>query len=291
MTNPPTPRRCRRILEAHHLDCQGLFPDEIAAELRCARSTVYDYFRDFQTHRAHILRTVAADRLADQVHILSSPETDPDQHRQTVAAARELRLLLTALPRLEAQTPAQPAQPADGLYAILSDPEALRRQYEYGTRVDPDGHHRHIRGPSQGECSLACPACLDRLHHDPDEPRTTQTEPDQPSQNPDQSAPIRTNLDKSGQRNRRSPVPAGNPSKLPRNPARPSRSAPITRSHGTTPSVTSRDTTPKSPGFARCSANRRSGATRPSHSLASAALSPARLPTDNPPPEKGPPCT
>ena len=220
MTNPPTPRRCRRIVEAHHLDCQGLSPEQIAAELRCARSTVYDYFRDFQTHRAHILRTVAADRLADQVHILSSPETDPDQHRQTVAAARELRLLLTALPRLEAQTPpppepAQPAQPADGLYAILSDPEALRRQYEYGTRVDPDGHHRHIRGPSQGECTLACPACLDRLHHDPDEPGSTGTEPEQPSQNPDQSAPIRTNLDKSGQRNGRSPVPGRKSSKTP----------------------------------------------------------------------------
>ena len=31
MPNPPTPRRCRRILEAHHLDCQAR-PSELIAE-------------------------------------------------------------------------------------------------------------------------------------------------------------------------------------------------------------------------------------------------------------------
>ena len=213
-TNPPTPRRCRRILEAHHLDCQGLPPDEIADRLGCARSTVYNYFRDFQRHRAHILRSVAADRLADQVQRLTQPTSDADQHRQTVAATRELRLLLTAMPKLEAQEPPQP-DPADNPYAILNDPDALLHEWE--SRVDPDGHHRHIRGPAQGKCSLACPGCLGRLDRDPDGLGTIDTEPEQPSQYPDPSAPIETNLDKSGHQNGRSPVSGRKFPKTPQN--------------------------------------------------------------------------
>ncbi|MCY3734411.1 MAG: TetR/AcrR family transcriptional regulator, partial [Chloroflexi bacterium] len=203
----------RRILEAHHLDCQGLPPDEIADRLGCARSTVYNYFRDFQRHRTHILRSVAADRLADQVQRLTQPTTNADQHRQTVAATRELRLLLSAMPKLEAHEPPQP-DPADSPYAILNDPDALLHEWE--TRVDPNGHHRHIRGPAQGQCSLACPGCLGRLDRDPDGLGTIDTEPEQSSQNPDDSAPIETDLDKSGHHNGRSPVPGRKSPKTPK---------------------------------------------------------------------------
>ena len=194
---PPTPRRCRRILEAHHLDCQGRSPEQIAAQLRCARSTVYAYFRDFNLHRAHILRTVAADRLADQVHILTTPETDPDQHRQTVAATRELRLLLQSLPAIEAQE------------------DKLPEQAHAETDMFPDGHRRLINGPNAGRCATNCIGCFrehfsrpaDDSDQHPDEPGITQPEPDQSSPNPDQSAPIQTNLDKYGQENDEDPVP------------------------------------------------------------------------------------
>ena len=196
MSNPPTPRRCRRILEAHHLDCQGLSVEEIATQLRCARSTVYAYFRDFQLHRAHILRSVAADRLADQVHILTTPDPDPDQHRQTVAAARELRLLLQSLPAIEAQEDTQPKQ---------SHSEA---------EMFPDGHRRLINGPNVGQCSIACIGCFrdayarpaDDSDNDPDETGITRPEPDQSSSGPDESAPIQTNLDKSGQEHDENPA-------------------------------------------------------------------------------------
>ncbi|MCY3570908.1 MAG: hypothetical protein OXH19_06155 [Chloroflexi bacterium] len=195
--NPPTPRRCRRILEAHHVDCQGLSPEDIATKLRCARSTVYAYFRDFQLYRAHILRTVAADRLADQVHILTTPDTDPDQHRQTVAATRELRLLLQSLPAIEAQEDQQrePAYAEDEMF--------------------PDGHRRLINGPNAGQCATHCIGCLrehlarpaDDSDKHPDEPGITEPEPDQSSQIPDESAPIQTNLDKSGQQIDQNPAP------------------------------------------------------------------------------------
>ncbi|MDE2987532.1 MAG: TetR/AcrR family transcriptional regulator [Chloroflexota bacterium] len=208
--NPPTPRRCRRILEAHHLDCQGLSPDAIAEKLRCARSTVYAYFRDFQLHRAHILRTVAADRLADQVHILTTPDTDPDQHRQTVAATRELRLLLTALPKVQADD--HPSLQEADTAAEIEWARSRTRS------AGPDGHARL----DNGRCADNCPRCRPDIwegsppwwHYstlfssddpvasdhpeDPDEPGITEPEPDQSSPKPDESAPIQTNLDKSG---------------------------------------------------------------------------------------------
>ncbi len=129
--NPPTPRCCRRILEAHHLDCQGLSLQQIGDRLGCARSTAHAYLRDFRIHRTHILHTVAADRLASQVYRPTQHQTDPAQHRQ-------LRFLLL--------------NPPD-LYANHSD--------------------------------------------DLDQPGLTKPEPDQPSQDPGESGPIQTNLDKS----------------------------------------------------------------------------------------------
>ena len=197
MSTPPTPRRCRRIIEAHHLDCQGLSVEEIATKLRCARSTVYAYFRDFQLHRAHILRTVAADRLADQVHILTTPDTDPDHHRQTVAATRELRLLLQSLPAIE-QYDDQQGEATD--------------EQTWDFQLDPDGHRRYINGPSAGQCAQYCAKCLFAFYAsqadepEPDEPGTTESEPDQSAPDPDESAPIQTNLDKSGQESDQHPA-------------------------------------------------------------------------------------
>ena len=235
MTNPPTPRRCRRILEAHHLDCQGLSPNDIATQLRCARSTVYAYFRDFQTHRAHILRTVAADRLADQVHILTTPETDPDQHRQTVAATRELRLLLAAMPDLQEQERQQREQLVN---ARQADAVALAQSRHF--LAGEDGHVRYISRERYGQCLPECPMCRPELYEgddplpplrsphevidaDLEEPAPTEPEPDQPSQNPDPSAPIQTNLDKSGHQNEENTVqdtnPPANPPEFTPNPA------------------------------------------------------------------------
>ena len=241
MPNPPTPRRCRRILEAHHLDCQGLSPNDIAKQLRCARSTVYAYFRDFQTHRAHILRTVAADRLADQVHILTTPDTDPDQHRQTVAATRELRLLLAAMPNLQEQERQQREQLVN---ARQADAVALAQSRHF--LAGEDGHVRYISRERYGQCLPECPMCHPELYEgddplpplrsphevidaDLDEPAPTEPEPDQPSQNPDQSAPIQTNLDKSGhpdeenpvQDNESAPIPQNSPPIQPSPPTRP----------------------------------------------------------------------
>lgn len=154
-SNPPTPRRCRRMFEAHHLDCQGLSLRQIGARLGRAHSTVHAYLKDFQRHRDHVLRTVAADYLADQLHILTHPETEPDQHRQAVVAARELRLLLLNLPAI-----------------------GEHDQHQFG--------NARIAGVE-----------ADALNQYPDEPGFDRTELDQHWQNPEDSGPIETNLDKS----------------------------------------------------------------------------------------------
>ena len=231
-SNPPTPRRCRRILHAHHLDCEGLTPQQIAQQLRCARSTVYAYFRDFQLHRAHILQSVAADRLADQVHILTTPETEADQHRQTVAATRELRLLLQSLPAIQAHEQQQREQ---ALAARTAAAEARAHAHEFETRDGDDGHRRYLRGQGQGDCTLDCPRCLldfrSRQSGYPDEPAPSEPEPEPSSPKPDQSGPIQTNLDKPGHQIDEYPVPdrvsaQPTPKFTPQTPLRPTKRIP-----------------------------------------------------------------
>lgn len=163
-SNPPTPRRCHRMFEAHHFDCQGLSLRQIGARLGRAPSTVHAYLKDFQVHRDHVLRTVAADLLADQVHILTQPATAPDQHRRTVAAIRELRLLLLSLPGIQERN----QQPRDDVGTAEAEGQNLES----------------------------------------DEPGFNQTEPEQHSQNPEDSGPIETNLDKSGHPTKEHPVPS-----------------------------------------------------------------------------------
>ena len=74
---------------------------QIARQLGCARSTVYAYLRDFRLYRVHILRSVAADRLADQLYLLTHPDTQPEQRQRHIAATRELRLLLLNFPAIQ----------------------------------------------------------------------------------------------------------------------------------------------------------------------------------------------
>ncbi len=197
-TKPPTPRRCRCILEAHHLDCQALSLRQIADRPGCAHSTVHAYLRDFQLHRAHILRTVAADQLAEQVYQLTQSQTEPDQHRRHVASTRELRLLLLSLPAIQQHDERQ-GEPAN---APIDD--QTNEQFP-NSRVDADGHRRYIAGPDNGQCVLARPRCVlgfyanysDDLDDDPDQPGLIKPDQDQASQDQEESGQIQTNLDKS----------------------------------------------------------------------------------------------
>ena len=137
-SNPPTPRRCHRMIEAHHLDCQGLSLRQIGAHLGQAHSTVHAYLKDFQRHRDHVLRTVAADLLADQLHILTQPETEPDQHRRTVAAIRELRLLLLSLPGIQEHN----QHPRDDVGTAEAEGQNRDSDEPGFNQTEPDQHSR-----------------------------------------------------------------------------------------------------------------------------------------------------
>ena len=197
----PTPRRCRRIVEAHHLSCQGLSNQQIANRFGCARSTVYRYFSDFRRHRLHILQSVAADQLVDQVYLLTQPQTEPDLHRRHVAATRELRLLLHKLPDLQQQE-----------QETIDDETDASAYWTY--ELDASGHRRYTDGPNRGQCHFTCPGCM-REHYrrrssqrdDQDEPGTTETESEQSSWELEDSGQIETNLDNSGHLDDEFPVP------------------------------------------------------------------------------------
>ncbi len=227
LANPPSPRRCHRILQAHHLRCQGRSLRQIAAELGCAHPTVSAYLRDLQLHRSHILHTVAADRLLDQVHLLTQPESDPAQHRQHVAAARELRLLLRDLPQLHELDEQQREQ----LVAARNAPAiAIARTLHYAAASD--GHARYIGGPMLGRCLSDCPMCRPELfegesalapvtlsltHNEPTEPEPTEPDDDLPPQITSEPDPIRQNLTKSDHPSDEFPAPDTEFDELPEN--------------------------------------------------------------------------
>lgn len=158
---PPSPRLCLRIIEAHHLHCQALTHQQIADRMGCARSTVSAYLRDFHRHRDHILHTVAGDQLLDQVYQLAQPDADPDQHRQRIAAARELRLLLRDLPQLEQHE----QQRREQIEAARNAPAiALARSRHF--MADLDGHVRYSVG--NRDCTPECPMCHPDLYEGED---------------------------------------------------------------------------------------------------------------------------
>ena len=96
--NFPNPARRARILQAHQLRQQGLTLREIAKIMGCAHSTVAGYLRDYELFRVDLLRELAADQLV--THAIQLAQVDSEHHDRRLAAMREFRLLLTALPEI-----------------------------------------------------------------------------------------------------------------------------------------------------------------------------------------------
>lgn len=96
--NYPNPARRARILQAHQLRLQGLTLREIAKIMGCAHSTVAGYLRDYELFRLDLMREVAADQIVS--HAIQLAQVDSEHHDRRLAAMRECRLLLTALPQI-----------------------------------------------------------------------------------------------------------------------------------------------------------------------------------------------
>ena len=98
---PPLERR-PLLFEAARLRAQGLKLRQIGEQMGCSRGTVANYLQEFERHRFQLLQTVAVDQILDSVLAIVASDDDetPVQVRDRLHAARELRLLLSALPGL-----------------------------------------------------------------------------------------------------------------------------------------------------------------------------------------------
>ncbi len=96
--NFPNPARRARILQAHQLRQQGLTLREIARIMGCAHSTVAGYLRDYELFRFDLMRELASDQIVTNAIHLADVESEHFDRR--LAASREFRLLLNALPEM-----------------------------------------------------------------------------------------------------------------------------------------------------------------------------------------------
>ena len=96
--NYPNPARRARIIEAHQLRIQGLTVRQIAGRMDCSVSTAHGYIRDFELFRTDLMRELAGDRLVS--HLVHLNDSNDPERGQRVAELRELRMLLTSLPRI-----------------------------------------------------------------------------------------------------------------------------------------------------------------------------------------------
>ena len=92
----PDPAQRAKLLQAYLLRQQGLTLRQIAARMECAHSTVASYLKEFEFFRADLIHELAADQVVS--HLIGLADVDDEHHDRRLAAVRELRLLLTALP-------------------------------------------------------------------------------------------------------------------------------------------------------------------------------------------------
>ncbi len=94
----PNPARRAKLLHAHQLRQQGLTLRQIAQRMDCVHSTVAGYLSDFELFRTDLIQELAADQIVSHVIQLADPADE--HHDRRLAALRELRLLLTAVPQI-----------------------------------------------------------------------------------------------------------------------------------------------------------------------------------------------
>ena len=96
--NFPNPARRAKLLLAHQLRQQGLTLRQIAQRMDCAHSTVSGYLSDFELFRTDLIQELAADQIVS--HVIQLADLSDEHHDRRLAAVRELRLLLGAVPKI-----------------------------------------------------------------------------------------------------------------------------------------------------------------------------------------------
>ncbi len=94
--NYPNPARRARILQAQELRQQGLTLRQIARIMDCSPSTVAGYLRDYELFRNDLIQELAADQIVS--NLIQLGDVNDEHYERRLAAVREYRLLLAALP-------------------------------------------------------------------------------------------------------------------------------------------------------------------------------------------------
>lgn len=211
--NFPNPARRARILQAQQLREQGLTLREIAKIMGCAHSTVAGYLRDYELFRFDLIGELAADQIVG--HALRLADVADEHHGRRLAAMRECRMLLKALPEMRRDEGQRTGQLLNGSVQI----DRYGNRYPVPNRMFPPTEEEQRQ-------SLEPPAKLPAGRPDPDvplycpplpEPAPVQDETPPPSSEdalvePSESAetaPIRTESNKTEQESAPNPAQDG----------------------------------------------------------------------------------
>lgn len=214
--NFPNPARRARILQAQQLREQGLTLREIAKIMGCAHSTVAGYLRDYELFRFDLIGELAADQIVG--HALRLADVADEHHGRRLAAMRECRMLLKALPEMRRDEGQRTGQLLNGSVQI----DRYGNRYPVPNRMFPPTEEEQRQ-------SLEPPAKLPAGRPDPDvplycpplpEPAPVQDETPPPSSEdapvkpvepsePAETTPIRTESNKTEQESAPNPAQDG----------------------------------------------------------------------------------
>ena len=182
--NFPNPARRAKLLQAHQLRQQGLTLRQIAREMGCAHSTVAAYLKDFELFRADLIHELAADQLVS--HLLQLADLDDPHHDRRRADIRELRLLLTAVPKIRRDEAERTQELVQGGVSV----DRYGQRYPRPERFFP---------PTPEEIQqIEAPPAEPNADLDPDQPLALTPEPSRTAPNASEhtAAPARTEPNK-----------------------------------------------------------------------------------------------
>ena len=224
--NFPNPTRRNKLLHAHQLRQQGLTLRQIAEIMNCAHSTVSVYLSDFELFRTDLIQELAADQIVS--HVIQLADLADEHHDRRLAALRELRLLLTAVPHIR-----------------RDEDDRVRELTQGGVSVDRYGN----RYPAPSRIYPPTPQETAELEQNAQLPAQTELDPDQPltvTSDP-LSPPLRGEMSRSDRGGGR---PTNRPTNQPTNQPHPfeqNRTNPNTKPAKTQPTTANPPSTNKNP--------------------------------------------
>ncbi len=212
--NFPNAARRARILEANQHRQQGLTLRQIGKTMGCAHSTVAGYLRDFELFRLDLMAELAADQIVTNAIQLADVESEHFDRR--LAAVREYRLLLSALPEMRRDERVRAKELTNGFLQV----DRYGNRYPVPNRMFPlteEEQRQSLEPPARlpagrpdPDVPLYCPPLPQPAPVETDAPvAIDETGPSEQVEQTDQSEQIRTESNKTEQESTPDPVQDG----------------------------------------------------------------------------------